>query len=119
MIIELSLPPACLSPNGRAHWAKKHQATKRYRELAYYVARQALGRADPPRWAEATEQATFYFTSNRRRDQDNLIGSLKAAFDGIADAGIVADDCGLSHLRPIIIVNPATTPRVVIEIVPD
>ena len=42
--------------------------------------------------------ARFFFKTRRRRDRDNLLASLKAAFDGLADAGLVADDSGLIHM---------------------
>ena len=37
-------------------------------------------------------KAVFYHSYKRRRDPDNATGSLKAAYDGIVDSGLVADD---------------------------
>jgi hypothetical protein len=34
----------------------------------------------------------FYFPNDRRRDEDNAIASLKAAYDGVVDAGLLSDD---------------------------
>lgn len=102
--IVLPLPPAACSPNARAHWRTKHRAMQVYREAAYLAAMAAIRAARPPLaglpWQTATEQATFAFRQARRRDADNLLASLKAAFDGLADAGVVIDDCGLTH-RPV------------------
>jgi len=95
--IDLPLPPQELKPNARSHWTAKAHATKRYRQTAWAIARSAIG-LHPPRWTTATCQATFRFPTRRRRDRDNLLASLKSAFDGIADAGIVANDAGLIHL---------------------
>jgi Holliday junction resolvase RusA-like endonuclease len=43
-------------------------------------------------WAKVTAQATFYHATDRRRDGANFNAMLKGVFDGIVDAGIVADD---------------------------
>ena len=54
----------------------------------------------PPRWGKAVYKAVFLFPDARRRDPDNCIASLKAYLDGIADAGLVANDCDLWPVRP-------------------
>ena len=92
--IVLPLPAKVLSPNhtigsfgGRQ---AKASATKRYRRLA----KEALefeGIETLP-WKVANVQAAFYFKTNRRHDQDNAMGSIKAAYDGLVDAGLVPDD---------------------------
>lgn len=69
------------------------------------------------RWREAEAQATFYFKDKRNRDADNLLASLKPAFDGIADAGVVVNDCGLHH-KPVKRSVDKNDPRVVIVIRP-
>lgn len=115
IVITLSLPPRELSPNWRGHWARKAKAVKAYRAQAWATA-MAAGKYQKPMWATATAQATFYHSSNRRRDTDNLLASLKAAFDGIAEAGIVANDSGITHL-PVVRLVDTETPRVQIEIV--
>lgn len=53
----------------------------------------------------------------RRRDRDNLLASLKAAFDGIADAGLVENDAGLTHLPVHIVIDPRTCPCVSLFII--
>jgi Holliday junction resolvase RusA-like endonuclease len=95
MVIVLPLPPRELSPNARPHWAAKARAVRQYRETAYLSAL-AECRARPLRVARVT--ARFYFRTQRRRDRDNLLASLKPAFDGIADAGVVANDAGMIHM---------------------
>ena len=95
MVIVLPLPPRELSPNARPHWAAKARAVRRYRETAY-LSSLAERRARPMRVAKVT--ARFFFRTRRRRDRDNLLASLKPAFDGIADAGIVTDDSAMVHM---------------------
>jgi len=60
--------------------------------------------------------ARFFFKTRRRRDRDNLLASLKPAFDGLADAGLVVDDSGLIHM-PVEQHIDRTDPRV--ELVVD
>ena len=112
--IALPLPPRTLSPNARTHYFAKAKATKMYRRMAAVIAVSASCN-DRPQWAQATAQATFYFAQNRNRDKDNLLASLKAAFDGIADAGVVADDSGITHL-PVLIAIDKANPRVEITV---
>lgn len=92
--IYLPLPPAALKPNARVHWRTKAKATKAYRETARWAALVP----HPSAWKSAEIQAHFRFKQDRRRDRDNLLASLKAAFDGLVDARLLADDSGLTHL---------------------
>ena len=115
MRIVLGLPPRELSPNARVHWAKKARAAKAYRMVAFIAARNVPGWMRP-RWELAEAQATFYLPDARRRDGDNLSASLKAAWDGIVDAEILADDCGLKIHSPLLCIDRAR-PRVEIEII--
>jgi crossover junction endodeoxyribonuclease RusA len=92
--VTLPLPPKQLSPNARVHWAVKAKAVKQYREDA----RWAVINHCHYHWPAAEVQATFYHSRNARRDKDNLLSSLKAAFDGLVDGGLLSDDSGLTHL---------------------
>lgn len=92
--IILPLPAKVLQPNctvatigGRF---KKASAIKRYRHLAKEAVEAECIETGP--WGGMEVQATFYWAHARRRDPDNAMGSLKAAYDGIVDAGLVADD---------------------------
>lgn len=102
--VSLGAPPRVLSPNashrGKSHWAHT-AAVKAYRHEAYIAAKQILqlSRLMPPHWAAAAVKVTWC----RRRpfpDPDNLIATMKAAFDGLVDAGVLADDNELLHLPP-------------------
>jgi crossover junction endodeoxyribonuclease RusA len=117
LTLTLALPPRALSPNSRQHWTAKGRETKAYRSAAKQAAEEALDGRTTPRWKEAKAEAVFYLRDARRRDRDNLAASLKAAWDGIADAGVVENDCGLTHLPPVLRVDRAA-PRVEIHISP-
>jgi crossover junction endodeoxyribonuclease RusA len=103
--IKLEMPHQHLSPNSRCHWAQKSKAKKGQRMSAHIYIRQELGPLPEPKWETANVQITVTPPDRRRRDKDNLLASLKAAFDGAQDAGLIADDSGLTYL-PITIAEP-------------
>jgi hypothetical protein len=117
--IILPLPPRVLSPNcmiasigGRF---QKAAAAKKYRRLACEAVQAEQIESAP--WESATIRADFYRKTKRRRDPDNDIASLKAAYDGIVDAGLLPDD-DYAHLCRL---PPSTDidreyPRVVLTI---
>jgi crossover junction endodeoxyribonuclease RusA len=84
----LAWPVPALRPNGgRGHWAAHHRATKKAKAEAFWLAR-AAG------WKPGTVPAEgpiglrfqFFATCRRNRDDDNLVASMKAARDGLAEA---------------------------------
>ena len=95
MVIVLPLPPRELSPNARPHYMAKARAVKRYRQTAWLCAL-AVRPRQPLQTARVTSR--FFFRTCRRRDRDNLLASLKPAFDGIADARVVTNDAGMIHM---------------------
>jgi Holliday junction resolvase RusA-like endonuclease len=118
--ITLPLPHKSLSPNytvgSRGARLGKAAQTKKYRqaactEVCYDIAAGLVSRG----WKAAEVQCTFYYKDVRRRDKDNALASMKAAFDGIADAGLVSDDSALTYL-PVIMLKSKENPRVEIEI---
>lgn len=113
--IDLPLPPKEVHPNARCHWRPKAAATKSQRQAAAVLARQATQFAcyGFP-WKAATVQATFY--TGRRRDADGCLSSLKASFDGLADAGVIANDSGLTHLPVIQVTGKAARGRRGVEL---
>lgn len=85
--VTLLWPPKELSPNARTHFHAKAKIAKVYREAAYWSAH---GRKFP---ADAlTLSITFYPPDKRKRDLDNMLSSIKAGLDGIADALGVNDE---------------------------
>jgi Holliday junction resolvase RusA-like endonuclease len=118
--ITLPLPPKELSPNytvgSRGQRMGKAAKTKKYRnaaciEVCYDIANGLVSRG----WKAADVQCTFYHKDARRRDKDNALASMKAAFDGIADAGLVSDDSALTYL-PVVMLKSKDNPRVEVTI---
>ncbi|KKL87769.1 hypothetical protein LCGC14_1931400 [marine sediment metagenome] len=94
LTIILPLPGGLLSPNctvgsigGRF---AKAGAIKKYRRLAKKAVEDA--QIDTAPWDLVRVNAIFFFKQKRRRDPDNANGSLKSAYDGIKDSGLVIDD---------------------------
>lgn len=117
--VVLDLPFAEQSPNvSVGHWSKKSKPVKASREYACLRATDVMNRAKvwtPPRWKQAEMIAVFYYEKTRRRDRSNSAACLKAYEDGIADAGIVENDCGMIPLPPELLVDKAN-PRVELTI---
>ena len=115
MTIILPLPDRKLSPNARVHWRALHAAKRDARDTARMLATLRLNGSDPPMWDRARAKVTWYFPTARGRDPDNAMASLKAYWDGLEDAGIVANDCGIWPDRPEFMID-RDKPRIEIEI---
>lgn len=110
--ITVSLPTSPLSPNSRCHWAVKAKATKRARIEAWAMAQVAMYESNVSgEWVAAACQCLWFARDNRRRDRDNCLSSLKATFDGLADARLLVNDAGLVHL-PLRIFTDPKNPRI-------
>lgn len=115
MRIVLRPPPKELSPNARGgHPAKKARPVREYRQHAWAEARR---NGVPPHFLRARVQVTYYAATDRGRDGDNFLATMKPAFDGIADAGVVANDKQMVH-EPVRFEIDRKYPRVEIEITP-
>ena len=102
MLVVLPLPPREVSPNARVHWAKKARAAKRYKISAELVTEMAIKEQGYPEGlGEFMIHPIFYFPVRRRRDRDNLLASLKSAFDGVAQAMDI-DDSQFAYVSPTI-----------------
>ena len=112
--IVLRLPGKVLSPNSRSCWQARAREARNYRQACACRAIAALGGQRPMREC-ATILAQFYHAQARRRDDDNLIASLKPARDGLVDAGLLADDVGVTTL-PVKRYLDRDNPRVVLTI---
>ena len=92
--VELPLPPKDLSPNVRKHWAAKARATKKYRTACAW----AFTAAKPKGWKQRPIVIDVGYRCSANapgyvaHDSQNAIASLKAAADGIVDAGIIPTD---------------------------
>jgi Holliday junction resolvase RusA-like endonuclease len=101
--IVLPLPNKVLQPNctigsfgGRM---MKAAASKKYRRLAREAIEAEQIETFP--WKKVKVSAIFYHANKRKRDQDNAMGALKAAYDGITESKLVADDDYLHMNRGI------------------
>ena len=85
-------PTRVLSPNGYLHWRKVSKAKKDHRELVCILAKQQ--QAAPI--SGAVEIQIDWYMANKTfycpMDNQNAISALKAAIDGIVDAGVIEDD---------------------------
>jgi hypothetical protein len=94
-IARLDLPPSTLSPNVTlAHWAQKRASARKYRKASWF----AFMLARPHGWTPGPVVIDVVYewgndsVGYRPHDEDNARASLKAALDGMRDAGIVPDD---------------------------
>jgi Holliday junction resolvase RusA-like endonuclease len=94
LTITIPIPNRVLSPNcavgsigGRFMKAAAAKKLKR-------IVREAIEaeQIETMPWGGVDVAVTFYWATNRKRDQDNAVASLKAAYDGITDSGLVPDD---------------------------
>lgn len=114
--VTLPIPPKPLHPNARPHYMTKAKATKGYRVEAWLMAGKAIPKdARPPRWKSATVRVRWFSKTKRRPDADNALASLKAAFDGLTDAGVWTDDRAATFM-PIEFGVDKSNPRVEVEI---
>ena len=84
MKLVLPWPPRELSPNARhGHWSTLARAKQRYRFACAVQARtQGVGAVQA---REIAMSLVFVPPDRRARDLDNLIASMKAGLDGLAD----------------------------------
>lgn len=94
VVILIPIPPRILSPNVmiatiRGRFAKA-AATKKQRRLAMEAVQEE--RIETAPWNRIEVKPTFYFKTKRKHDDANAVASLKGAYDGIVEAGLVPDD---------------------------
>lgn len=85
----LPWPPSTLNPNVRKHWRKHAAAKKAYRAVCAWTAASQGAMAIQP--GKLSLVLCFVPPDRRRRDLDNLIASMKAGLDGLADVLQVDD----------------------------
>ena len=89
--ITMPLPPKELWQNRPCHWRKKGEVTKRYRKAAWARSIAKVGYNEDP-WQQSKSRLVFYWPDKRRRDIRNAEAAMKPAYDGLVDAGLIADD---------------------------
>lgn len=95
-------PIVSLNAERSAHWRARHQLTATWRQ-AFKV--YALTAHHPQFTAPVLITCQPYQARNKLQDPGNCLPSLKAAVDGIVDAGVLIDDspayvAGLMILAP-------------------
>jgi crossover junction endodeoxyribonuclease RusA len=85
-LIKLPVGLQLMNANDRDHWTKRAKASSLIRATARGLCK------DFPRLGRVKIKAVYYASDNRRRDVSNLFPSVKAAVDGIVDAGVIKDD---------------------------
>lgn len=84
--------PACglLSMNDRHHWRAQAARVKAWRTMARLCAHAADWNGTPA--GPAVVSCVIDVPDRRRRDPHNLYPTIKAAVDGMVDAGMFVDD---------------------------
>lgn len=85
-MITLPFPNKILWPNGRGHHMAKHRAFQKHKTWAYHAALASLPRSYAPDGNRIKLRVTFTPKTAHPIDRDNAVASLKAYFDGIAQA---------------------------------
>ena len=87
--LRVILPPTgVLTTNQRLHWRQRADRTRTIRTLAHVLYHQArFGCFDR---VHVTVEVSY--PDRRRRDVHNLLPTVKAAIDGMVDAGMLDDD---------------------------
>jgi len=106
LTVTLPWPDRLLHPNARTHWGRKAGATKAAREMAMALALQAGWRRALVPEGRLDLWVDFYPPDRRRRDDDGMLASFKAARDGLAQALGIDDSRFYSHPRLLDEVRP-------------
>lgn len=115
LTVVVELPPNELKPNSRPHFREKAKQKAYYRNHASEEAQVAVWKK--PRtsltmpWTEVTIKVTYYHKTKAFADRDNILASMKAAFDGLVDAGLLTDDRDVTYL-PVVREHDKDEPRV-------
>lgn len=115
------IPRKHCNPNSRSHWAAKAKHNSKTRHDAKLVTLSAISaiedEIDAP-WSAAKMRIKWFHPTNRHRDKDNIIASLKSTIDGIVDGGLLHDDNEVS-LLPVERFTDRGNPRVEITVYKD
>jgi crossover junction endodeoxyribonuclease RusA len=112
--ITIPIPHRALSPNARTHWATKAKKVKAARGVAWWYAKVDADWT-PTHWTNAISTVVWYAKTATHPDPDNALAMLKPYFDGLADAGVLANDRNLAH-NPIRFEKDRANPRVELTI---
>ena len=116
IVFTLPLPPRESSPNARPHHMAKARAAKAYRAKVRMLTSSAL-RGKRPLYPEAMLELHWIHKTAHRLDSTNAIASFKAGEDGLADAGLLLNDRGVTWL-PVKQSTDKKNPRVILTCYP-
>jgi len=104
LTVTIPTPPRRLGQNGpQRNWRYKARLRKDQRQDAGIAALDAMNRAGLRKvvFAQCTIQPVWYRKNRRGQlDGDNANSMIKGAIDGLADAGVVANDRDVRLLPP-------------------
>lgn len=100
LLITLPHPPKALAPNARPHYMAKSRAVANYKGAARLLATEKINEANWKTVKRASLHVKVYFRTNRTRDKDNFLASMKSALDGFAEAGVIKNDSGFDPQCP-------------------
>lgn len=103
LTLQLPIPPPALRSNGGFGNAFVFRdAFRKAKAVAVAEAKRVLADAgmEPPSWKRARYWLVLYHVKPMRLDPDNLVASCKAYIDGMAAAGLIANDKDLWPERP-------------------
>jgi Holliday junction resolvase RusA-like endonuclease len=112
--ITIPIPHRSLSPNARTHWRAKAVKVKAARRAASVLCVATVGHGHML-LTNAISTVVWYAKTATHPDPDNALAMLKPYFDGMADAGVLANDRNLAH-NPIRFEKDKANPRVQITI---
>lgn len=99
IVVRLPWPDCRLNPNRKVHWAVRAKLRRDAKAWACYATIAAMnvsGMRVAPADRTVDIAVSYAPPDRRRRDEDNLTASLKAHFDGIAQA-LRIDDSFFHH----------------------
>lgn len=97
LVLGMALDPL-LSPNARAHWAKRHKHGATARETAGWLAREQ--RPARPLSGPLAVSVTICWAACKSKlpDIDNSMAAAKSILDGLTDANVWHDDRQIEQL---------------------
>ncbi|MFC4333884.1 RusA family crossover junction endodeoxyribonuclease [Salininema proteolyticum] len=105
-IVTIPAPAGWISSNDRGHWAPRARLTRTWRAAARLQAKTAK----VPQLSRVRIVAEVQRPDRRRADAANRYPTIKAAIDGLVDAGVIADDDD-KHVDDLVIRRGATVAR--------
>lgn len=99
LTVTLPWPSKSLSPNARLHWSRVAAFKQIAKRDAFYATKAV--RREKIAADSLAVRVSFFPPDRRRRDHDNMVASMKAAFDGIAEAVEIDDSKWRVHFVPV------------------